>query len=145
MRCNCFWSSVAVLPRIQAKPDLSAKRIPTIAIASDVRWTPNTISYICVLYISKAYTGRNMTGPLANSIRPKNLDEFAGQEHLVGSGKPLREAMDGRHLFSFILWGPPGSGKTTLARIYASALDADFYELSAVDSGKDDIKNILGF
>ena len=82
--------------------------------------------------------------PLANKIRPKTLDEFVGQEHLVGSGKPLREAIEGSHLFSFILWGPPGSGKTTLARIYASALKADFFELSAVDSGKDDIKNILG-
>jgi putative ATPase len=82
--------------------------------------------------------------PLANKIRPKNLDEFVGQEHVVGAGKPLREAIEGKHLFSFILWGPPGSGKTTLARIYANALDADFYELSAVDSGKDDIKKILG-
>lgn len=82
--------------------------------------------------------------PLANKIRPRTLDEFVGQEHLVGKGKPLREAMEQGHLFSFILWGPPGSGKTTLARLYANALDADFYELSAVDSGKDDIKNILG-
>src|SRR3984885_13505516 len=82
--------------------------------------------------------------PLANKIRPKSLDEFVGQEHLVGKGKPLREAMEQGHLFSFILWGPPGSGKTTLARIYANALEADFFELSAVDSGKDDIKNILG-
>jgi putative ATPase len=82
--------------------------------------------------------------PLASRIRPKALDEFVGQEHLVGEGKPLREAIEGKHLFSFILWGPPGSGKTTLARIYANALNADFYELSAVDSGKDDIKNVLG-
>jgi putative ATPase len=82
--------------------------------------------------------------PLANKIRPKSLDEFVGQEHLVGKGKPLREAIEGKHLFSFILWGPPGSGKTTLARIYANALNADFYELSAVDAGKDDIKNVLG-
>ena len=82
--------------------------------------------------------------PLASKIRPKTLDEFVGQEHLVGKGKPLREAIEGQHLFSFILWGPPGSGKTTLARIYANALNADFYELSAVDSGKDDIKNVLG-
>jgi putative ATPase len=82
--------------------------------------------------------------PLANKIRPKTLDEFVGQEHLVGKGKPLREAMEQGHLFSFILWGPPGSGKTTLARLYANALDADFYELSAVDSGKDDIKKVLG-
>lgn len=82
--------------------------------------------------------------PLANKIRPKNLDEFVGQEHLVGRGKPLRVAMEKGELFSFILWGPPGSGKTTLARMYAGALGADFYELSAVDSGKDDIKNILG-
>ncbi|MGC9602737.1 MAG: replication-associated recombination protein A [Minisyncoccia bacterium] len=82
--------------------------------------------------------------PLASRIRPTNLDEFVGQEHLVGKGKPLREAIEGKHLFSFILWGPPGSGKTTLARIYANALNADFYELSAVDAGKDDIKNVLG-
>ncbi len=82
--------------------------------------------------------------PLANKIRPTSLSEFVGQEHLVGKSKPLREAIDKKHLFSFILWGPPGSGKTTLARIYANALHADFYELSAVDSGKEDIKNILG-
>lgn len=82
--------------------------------------------------------------PLASKIRPKNLDEFVGQEHLVGKGKPLRGAIEGKHLFSFILWGPPGSGKTTLARIYANALGAEFHELSAVDSGKEDIKNILG-
>ena len=82
--------------------------------------------------------------PLANKIRPKTLEEFVGQEHLVGEGKPLRVAIDEGHLLSFILWGPPGSGKTTLARIYANALDAEFYELSAVDSGKEDIKRIVG-
>ncbi len=82
--------------------------------------------------------------PLAVTIRPRKLSEFIGQEHLVGKGKPLREAIEKKHLFSFILWGPPGSGKTTLARIYAQALDADFYQMSAVDSGKNEIKAILG-
>lgn len=82
--------------------------------------------------------------PLASKIRPKTLDEFVGQEHLVGAGKPLREAIEGNHLFSFILWGPPGSGKTTLARMYANALDAEFHELSAVDAGKEDIKRVIG-
>lgn len=82
--------------------------------------------------------------PLASAIRPKTLDEFVGQEHLVGIGKPLRVAIEKKELFSFILWGPPGSGKTTLARIYANAVGADFHELSAVDSGKEDIKKVVG-
>ena len=81
--------------------------------------------------------------PLASRIRPKNLDEFIGQEHLVGSQKPLRVAVEKKHLFSFILWGPPGVGKTTLAKIYVHALEAEFYELSAVSAGKDDIKKII--
>lgn len=81
--------------------------------------------------------------PLAAKIRPQTLDEFVGQEHLVGKGKPLRMALEQGHLFSFILWGPPGVGKTTLARIYARGLSARFYELSAVSAGKDDIKKII--
>jgi len=81
--------------------------------------------------------------PLASKIRPKSLDEFVGQEHLVGPGKPLRIAIEKKELFSFILWGPPGSGKTTLARIYANAVGAEFFELSAVDSGKEDIKRVI--
>jgi putative ATPase len=82
--------------------------------------------------------------PLASKIRPKNLGEFVGQKHLVGPGKPLRVAIEKKHIFSFILWGPPGVGKTTLAKIYAGSLGADLYELSAVSAGKDDIKKIIG-
>jgi len=81
--------------------------------------------------------------PLASKIRPKNLKEFVGQEHLVGEEMPIRRAIESRHLFSFILWGPPGVGKTTLARIYAQSLNAEFYELSAVSAGKDDIRKIV--
>lgn len=81
--------------------------------------------------------------PLAARIRPKGLDEVVGQEHLVGKGKPLRVAIEKKHKFSFVLWGPPGSGKTTIARIYARALDAELFELSAVSAGKDDIRKIV--
>ena len=73
--------------------------------------------------------------PLASLLRPKSLSDYIGQTHLVGVGKPLSVAIEQKHLFSFILWGPPGVGKTTLARIYAEAVQADFYELSAVSSG----------
>jgi len=81
--------------------------------------------------------------PLASQIRPKTLTEFVGQEHLTGKGKPLRVAIEKKELFSFILWGPPGSGKTTLARIYANAVNAEFHELSAVEAGKEDIKKVI--
>jgi len=81
--------------------------------------------------------------PLADRIRPRTLDEYVGQKHLVGAGKPLRLAIEQGHVFSFVLWGTPGTGKTTLARIYANAINAHFYELSAVSAGKDDIRKIV--
>ncbi len=82
--------------------------------------------------------------PLASRIRPRSLKEFVGQGHLVAPNKPLRMAIQEKHLFSFILWGPPGVGKTTLAKIYAAALDVEFHHLSAVSAGKEDIKQLLG-
>src|ERR1043166_3597360 len=81
--------------------------------------------------------------PLAYRIRPATLDEFVGQKHLVGPGKPLRLAIEQHHVFSFVLWGTPGTGKTTVARIYANAINAEFYELSAVSAGKEDIRRIV--
>jgi putative ATPase len=81
--------------------------------------------------------------PLAARMRPETLADFVGQKHLVEPGKPIHTALEKKHLFSFILWGPPGVGKTTLARIYAHAVGAEFFELSAVSAGKEDIRKIL--
>jgi len=82
--------------------------------------------------------------PLATLLRPKNLDEFIGQSHLVGPNKPLRLAIENHQIFSMIFWGPPGVGKTTLARIIAKEAEAEIFELSAVSAGKDDIRKIIG-
>ncbi len=81
--------------------------------------------------------------PLASLLRPTSLKDYIGQQHLVGPGKPIAVAVEKKHIFSFILWGPPGVGKTTLARIYAKALNAEYHELSAVSAGKDDIRAIV--
>lgn len=81
--------------------------------------------------------------PLAYLIRPESLDTVVGQEHLIGEGKPLRLAVEGKKKFSFVLWGPPGVGKTTIARIYANSLEANFVELSAVSTGIKDVREVV--
>src|SRR5258706_47209 len=81
--------------------------------------------------------------PMAEALRPRSLDEFVGQQHLLGPGKPLRLAFDSGKPHSMILWGPPGVGKTTLARLMADAVDAQFIALSAVVSGVKDIKEAV--
>jgi putative ATPase len=84
--------------------------------------------------------GREPLRPLADRMRPRSLDEFAGQSHVLGPGKPLRQAIEGGQLHSLILWGPPGTGKTTLARLIAQRADAQFIALSAVMAGVKDIR-----
>ena len=78
--------------------------------------------------------------PLADRLRPASLDEYVGQTHLFGPGKPLRRMLEGGHLHSMILWGPPGTGKTTLAKLVARQCDAEFIALSAVMAGVKDIR-----
>ena len=81
--------------------------------------------------------------PLPNRIRPSNLREFYGQEHLLGDNGPIRLMLSTKEVSSMIFWGPPGCGKTTLARIIAKEIDAYFYEMSAVSAGKADIKKVV--
>jgi putative ATPase len=81
--------------------------------------------------------------PLATRMRPQHIDEFVGQRHLLAPGKPIHQAITGGKLHSMILWGPPGSGKTTLARLLAHRAEVEFYALSAVFSGVKDIRRIV--
>src|SRR5580765_4515661 len=86
---------------------------------------------------------REPEAPLAERLRPRALEDFVGQDHLVGPGKPLALAFSSRKPHSMILWGPPGSGKTTLARLLARACDAEFIAISAVLSGIKDIREAV--
>ena len=85
----------------------------------------------------------NRQAPLAARMRPRTLDEFVGQDHIIGEGKVLRRAISNDALFSIILWGPPGSGKTTLARIIADTTNAHFEQLSAVSAGVADLRRVV--
>ncbi len=84
-----------------------------------------------------------MNQPLAERLRPKTLDDYIGQEHLVGKGAVLRKMIESGNITSLILWGPPGVGKTTLAKIIANTLDRPFFTLSAINSGVKDIREVI--
>jgi putative ATPase len=84
-----------------------------------------------------------MSQPLAERMRPRNLDDYIGQEHIVGKEAILRKMLEAGRIASFILWGPPGVGKTTLAQIVATSLDVPFYTISAVNSGVKDVREVI--
>ncbi|WP_300085424.1 replication-associated recombination protein A [uncultured Nitrosomonas sp.] len=89
------------------------------------------------------FSSKNPAAPLAERLRPRTLDDVIGQSHLLGPGKPLRLAFESGKPYSMILWGPPGSGKTTLARLMAHAFDAEYIAVSAVLSGVKDIREAI--
>jgi len=88
-------------------------------------------------------TNTHLLAPLPERMRPKNLDEYVGQKHLIGEGCVLRNMIDSGNLTSFILWGPPGVGKTSLSHIIANTLGRDFYTISAVSSGVKEVRDVI--
>ena len=97
---------------------------------------------ICCIFVIRN-KDEDMAQPLAERLRPKTLDDYIGQKHLVGPGAVLRKMIDAERISSFILWGPPGVGKTTLAQIIANKLETPFYTLSAVTSGVKDVRDVI--
>src|SRR5215212_8975840 len=85
----------------------------------------------------------NFSAPLAERIRPSTLDDLVGQEHLTGKGSILRTAIENGKIPSMILWGPPGTGKTTIAHIIANTLKVPFYQLSAISSGVKEVREVI--
>jgi putative ATPase len=86
---------------------------------------------------------RSPAAPLAERIRPKTLEEYVGQDHLIQPGKPLRLMLEHGEISSMIFWGPPGVGKTTLARLIANHVEAEFHQLNAVAAGVKDVREII--
>lgn len=95
------------------------------------------------MFYNLTFNDRNMAAPLAERLRPRTLDDYIGQKHLVGHDAVLRKMIDSGRISSFILWGPPGVGKTTLAQIIAHKLETPFYTLSAVTSGVKDVREVI--
>ena len=104
-------------------------------------------SFLLIFFVNYAkcvnFATQNMSEPLAERLRPRTLDDYIGQKHLVGEGAVLRKMIDAGRISSFILWGPPGVGKTTLAQIIANKLQTPFYTLSAVTSGVKDVRDVI--
>lgn len=96
--------------------------------------------YLCSKQYERYYP---MSSPLAERLRPQTLDDFVGQQHLVGKGSVLRKMIDTGRIPSIIFWGPPGVGKTTLANIISNVLEAPFYKLSAINSGVKDVRDVI--
>jgi len=103
----------------------------------------NKIKSLTLHHDSKECCRQLMTEPLAERLRPRTLDDYIGQKHLVGPGAVLRKMIESGRISSFILWGPPGVGKTTLAQIVAHRLQTPFYTLSAVTSGVKDVRDVI--
>ena len=104
-------------------------------------------SFLLIFFVNYAkcvnFATQNMSEPLAERLRPRTLDDYIGQKHLVGEGAVLRKMIDAGRISSFILWGPPGVGKTTLAQIIANKLETPFFTLSAVTSGVKDVRDVI--